>query len=210
MIFGGLNHEYKKLFTARTISNLGDGMTLVAGPLLAATLTRDPMLIAGLAFSQRLPWLLFALVSGALVDRLERKRLMAFVEVFRTAAIGFLGVAMMMDFASLPLMFVVFFLVGAAETLFDTASVSVLPSIVRKEALPRANGRLYSAQIIANNLVGPPLGGLLFTAAAALPFLLDAGTFAAAAAFILMLRGSFRARDSESRGGQIVRSLAQV
>jgi MFS family permease len=71
--FCDLGKEYAKLLTARTVSNLGDGMTLVAGPLLAAALTRDPLLIAGLAFAQRLPWLLFALVSGALVDRLDRR-----------------------------------------------------------------------------------------------------------------------------------------
>ena len=67
--FDDLGNEYAKLLAARTVSNLGDGMTLVAGPLLAAVLTRDSLLIAGLAFAQRLPWLLFALVSGALVDR---------------------------------------------------------------------------------------------------------------------------------------------
>lgn len=64
----GLGREYAKLFAARTFSNLGDGMTLVAGPLLAATLTRDPLQIAGLPFAQRLPWLLFALPGGAPVD----------------------------------------------------------------------------------------------------------------------------------------------
>jgi MFS family permease len=89
-IFGsGLNREYGKLWTASTISNLGDGITLVAGPLLAATLTRDPVLVAGLTFAQQLPWLLFSLVSGALVDRLDRRRLMATVDLFRAGVIGF-------------------------------------------------------------------------------------------------------------------------
>jgi len=194
MFFGDLGPEFKKLWASRTVSNLGDGMTLVAGPLLAASLTRDPFLISGLAFAQRLPWLLFALVSGALVDRLDRKRLMAAVDFFRSAAVSFLGIAVLLDYASLPLMYAVFFMVGPAETLFDTASVSVLPAVVRKEDLAKANGRLYSAQILANNMAGPPLGGLLFASAAALPFLLDAGTFAAAAALAMMLRGSFRAR----------------
>jgi len=201
MFFGALGPEFKKLWASRTLSNLGDGMTLVAGPLLAASLIRDPLLIAGLAFAQRLPWLLFALVSGALVDRLDRKLLMAAVDFFRSAAVGFLGISVLLDFASLPLMYVVFFLVGTTETLFDTASVSVLPAVVREEDLAKANGRLYSAQIVANNMVGPSLGGLLFASAAALPFLLDAGTFAAAAALILTLRGGFRARSAGSSEG---------
>jgi MFS family permease len=196
--FDDLGKEYAKLFAARTVSNLGDGMTLVAGPLLAAALTRDPLLIAGLAFAQRLPWLLFALVSGALVDRLDRRRLMAAVDALRSAAVGFLGVAVLFDFAGLALMYAVFFFVGMAETLFDTASVSVLPAVVRKEDLQKANGRLYSAQILANNMAGPPLGGFLFASVAALPFLLDAATFAAAAALVLTLRGRFCARLTET------------
>jgi predicted MFS family arabinose efflux permease len=196
--FDDLGKEYAKLLAARTVSNLGDGMTLVAGPLLAAALTRDPLLIAGLAFAQRLPWLLFALVSGALVDRLDRRRLMAAVDTLRSAAVSFLGVAVLFDFAGLTLMYTVFFFVGTAETLFDTASVSVLPAVVPKEDLQKANGRLYSAQILANNMAGPPLGGFLFASAAALPFLLDAATFAAAAALVLTLRGSFRVRPAET------------
>jgi predicted MFS family arabinose efflux permease len=196
--FGDLGREYAKFLAARTVSNLGDGMTLVAGPLLAAALTRDPLLIAGLAFAQRLPGLLFALVSGALVDRLDRKRLIAAVDTLRSVAVGFLGVAALFDFASLALMYAVFFFVGTAETLFDTASVSILPAVIPKEDLQKANGRLYSAQILANNMAGPPLGGFLFASAAALPFLLDAATFAAAAALALTLRGSFRARPAET------------
>ncbi len=196
--FEGLGSEYAKLFASRTVSNLGDGMTLVAGPLLAAAFTRDPLQIAGLAFAQRLPWLLFALLSGVLVDRLDKRRLMAAVDAFRSVAVGALGLAVLLDLASLPLLYGIFFLVGTAETLFDTASVSVVPAVVASENLQKANGRLYAGQILANNMAGPPLGGLLFASAAALPFLLDAGTFAAAAALVLTLRGRFRARPAET------------
>ncbi len=187
-----LGPEYRKLWTSSTISNLGDGVTLVAGPLLAATLTRDPLLVAGLAFAQRLPWLLFSLVSGALVDRLDRRRVMAVVDVFRSAMVGFLGIAVLLDFANIPLMYAVFFALGTAETLFENASISILPSVVPKGSLERANGRLFGAQIIANEMAGPPLGGFLFATVAAAPFLLDAGTFAAGAALVLAMRGRFR------------------
>ena len=193
----GLGANYWKLWSASTASNLGDGVTLVAGPLLAATLTRDPVLVAGLAFAQRLPWLLFSLISGALVDRLDRRLLMISVDLFRVAAVGFLGFAVLLDFASIPLMYAVFFSLGTAETLFDTASVSILPAIVPRESLERANGRLFGAQIVANEFVAPPLGGLLFAVSAAVPFLLDAGTFAAAAALLLVMRGKFRVEKPE-------------
>ena len=89
----GLGWGFGKLWAASAASYLGDGVALVAAPLLAATLTRDPARVAGLVFAQRLPWLLFALLSGALVDRLDRRRTMAAVAICRAALIGGLGVA---------------------------------------------------------------------------------------------------------------------
>jgi MFS family permease len=189
----GLGPDFAKLWTASAVSNLGDGVTLIAGPLLAASLTRDPRLVAGLTVAQRLPWLLFSLVSGALVDRLDRRQVMVSVDAARALAVGLLGLAVLADAASLPLLYLVFFALGTAETLFDNAAVSIVPAVVSKEQLPRANGRLLGAQMVANELVAPPLGGLLFATAAAVPFLLDAGTFAAAAALIAAMGGRFRA-----------------
>jgi MFS family permease len=192
-----LGPEYRKLWTASAVSNLGDGVTLTAGPLLAATLTRDPALVAGVAFAQRVPWLLFPLVSGALVDRLDRRRVMGYVDAARTVLIGALGVAVVLGWASLPLMYAIFFLMGTLETLFDNASQAIIPAVVSRDQLERANSRLYAGEIISNQLAGPPLGGFLFGVAVAMPFLLDAGTFAAAAALILALRGEFRPERAE-------------
>ena len=171
---------------------MGDGVTLVAGPLLAASLTRDPILVAGLTFAQSVPWLLFPLISGALVDRLDRRRVMGYADAARTALIGAMGVAVLLGWANLPLLYVIFFLMGTLETLFDNASQAIIPALVSRDHLERANSRLYVAEIVSNRLAGPPLGGLLFGLAVAAPFLLDAGTFAAAAALILALRGEFR------------------
>ena len=188
----GLGPGYRKLWAASTISNLGDGVTLVAGPLLAASLTRDPALVAGPTFAQQLPWLLFSLPSGALVDRLDRRLLMGTVDAFRAVVIGVLGLAVLGGWASLPLMYAAFFLLGTAETLFANASLAILPSVVPKESLEKANGRLFAAELVTNQFAGGPIGGALFAVAAAIPFLLDAGTFAASAALILALRGRFR------------------
>ena len=187
-----LGPEFRKLWASSALSNLGDGVALVATPLLAATLSRDPALVAGLAFAQRLPWLLFALVSGALADRLDRRRAMATVAACRATLIGLLGVSVLLDVATLPLLYAVFFLLGTGETLFDTASATILPAIVPREELPTANARLAGTMTVANQFVGPSLGGSLFAMAAALPFLLGAGGLAAAAALIVVLRGSFR------------------
>ena len=207
-MFAGLGPEYRKLWVASAVSNLGDGVTLVAGPLLAATLTRDPVLVAGLAFAQQLPWLLFSLPSGALVDRLDKRLLIGTVNVLRTALIGALGIAVLFDAASLPLMYAVFFLMGTGDTFFANASLAVLPSVVPKTSLEKANGRIFAAELVANDFAGKSLGGFLFGFAAALPSLLDAGTFAASAALVLALRGRFRARRPE--GGPTTTLLAEI
>lgn len=187
-----LGAEFGKLWAASALSGLSDGVMLVAAPLLAAALTRNPELVAGLTFAQRLPWLLFALPSGALVDRLDRRRVMVWVNLASALLIGTLGLAVLLDVATLPLLYVVFFLLGSGETLFDTAAVALLPAIVPRDSLPRANARLAGTFTVTNQFTGPPLGGLLFGLAAAVPFLFGAGGLAAASALLVVLRGSFR------------------
>jgi MFS family permease len=189
---GRLGPEFRKLWAASAVSNLGDGVGLVAAPLLAAALTRDPTLVAGLVFAQRLPWLLFALISGAFVDRLDRRRVMATVITIRAGLIGFLGIAVLLGVASIPLLYVIFFLLGIGETLFDTAASAIIPALVPPDDLPKANARLAGTMTVTNQFAGPPLGGFLFAAAAAFPFLLGAGGLAAGAAVLLAVRGSFK------------------
>lgn len=193
----GLGTEFRKLWAASAISNLGDGVALVAAPLLAATLTRDPALVAGLAFAQRLPWLLFTLLSGALADRLDRRNAMVAVAICRATLIGSLGVLILLDALNLPLLYVIFFLLSTGETLFDTSSATVVPAIVPRDEMPRAYARLAGTQMVANNFAGPPLGGLLFGVAVALPFLVGSGGIAASALLIMGLRGTFRAERTE-------------
>jgi MFS family permease len=197
-----LGPEYRKLWAASTASNAGDGILLAAGPLLAATLTRDPVLVAGLVFAQRLPWLLFTLVSGALVDRLDRRLVMAVVGAFRAVAVGLLGAAVLLDAATIPLLYAVLFAMGVAETLFDNAALAMVPAVVPKASLDRANSRIFGAQMVAQELVAPPAGGLLFAAVAAAPFLLDAVSLLLGAALLLTIHGSFRAAlpDGAVRG----------
>jgi len=185
--------RYWRLWMASTISNLGDGVSIAAFPLLAASLTRDPFLLSLLGIAQFLPWLLFSLVAGALVDRWDRRLVMWRVDVFRAAVVGGLALLVAVDRANLPLIFAAAFVLGTAETLFDNASQAILPSLVERPLLPKANGRLYAGQIVANEFAGPPLGGLLFAGAAATPFFLDAGSFVGAAVMVAFLPGNYRA-----------------
>ncbi len=187
---GPLGRDFRLLLTAGTISNVGDGVDATALPLLAASLTTDPVLFAGVATTARLPWLLFALQAGALADRLDRRVLMASVNVVRTFLLAVLGVTVLLDTASIWLLYVVSFGLGTAEVLFDTSAQAFLPRIVRSDQLERANGLQMGFETTANQFVGPPLGGLLFAAAAAVPILLDAGTFLVAAMLLLAITAS--------------------
>ena len=120
-----LGSRFTKLWSASAVSNLGDGVDAVALPLLAETLTRDPLLFAGVAVALRLPWLLFSLPAGAIVDRVDRRRLMAAVNAARAVLLAVFGVAVLLDAASIWLLYGVGFLLGVAETLFDNAAQSI-------------------------------------------------------------------------------------
>jgi predicted MFS family arabinose efflux permease len=185
-----LGANYWKLWTASTVSNLGDGVSLAALPLLAATLTRDPRLVAGLATAAALPWLLFALISGALVDRLDRRRVMWVVDLARGGLVAVIAIAVFTDRASIVLLYVVAFCLGTAETLFDNAAQAIMPNLVERDQLETANGRQYSAELVSNAFVGPPLGSLLFSTALAAPFWVDSASFVVAAALVAMIRVS--------------------
>jgi MFS family permease len=159
-----LGRGYHRLWTAAAISNLGDGIFLTALPLLAATLTRDPLPVSAVFAAGWLPWLLFGLLSGALADRWNRRRLMWVVDAARFVVVGGLGVAVIAGLATIPLLVGVAFLLGVGQTLFDSAAQSVIPALVGRDPqrLERANGQLFGAQQVTQQLSGPPLGGWLF------------------------------------------------
>lgn len=191
----GLGPNYWKLFSAGLVSNLGDGVVAAALPLVAAALTRDPVLFAGIAVAGRVPWLLFALQAGALADRVDRRWMMGTVNVVRFLLMGSLGIAILGDWATIWLLYVITFLLGTAEVVFDTSAQAILPRVVTdRDQLERANGLMFGAEVTANQFVGPPLGGFLFAVAASLPILLDAGTFAISAGLIFALTGSYAVR----------------
>ncbi|MCO8275625.1 MFS transporter [Actinoplanes sp. TRM 88003] len=183
-----LGADYWKLWTSSAVSNLGDGITMVAGPLLVASITTDPAAVAGAVFAQQLPWLLFALISGAWADRLDRRRLVVSVNTMRAGAMAVLAVAVGFEVATVPLILTVFFLLGTGETLADTASAVFVPAVVPEAGRPKANSLLYANFNVLNQFAAKPLGGWLFVAAAAVPFAVNALTFALSAALIATIR----------------------
>lgn len=189
-----LTPALRRILGAASISNLGDGIYFVALPLLGATITKDPTSIAGIAAVGMVPSLLLALPAGGFVDRVDRGRLMVIVDIARAALVALLVVAVAYDQVALWHLYVVAFGLGIGELLFDTASEAFLPAVVDEEHLPRANGFLSTAAELGNGIVGPALGGLLFAAAASLPFLLNSLSFFFASLLIYpiawRLRGS--------------------
>ena len=148
--------------------------------------------MAGLATAARLPWLLFALTAGALVDRTDRRRLMVAVNVVRGGLVAVIAVSAATGTTSIWLLYVVSFVLGVNETLFDNAAQSMLPAIVAPGLLETANGRQQAAEMVANTFAGPPLGSILFSLTVSAPFWADSASFIIAAALIATIAGSFK------------------
>ncbi len=165
---------FRWLLSSSWASNLGDGISLAAGPLLVASQTHDPRLVALAGLLQRLPWLLFGLYAGVLADRLDRRLLVVTVDLMRTAVLVALTASIVSDRVDLVVVLGAMFLLGTAETFADTTSSTLLPMLVHRDDLPLANSRLMGGFITANQLAGPPLGAALFAAGLAWPFVLQA------------------------------------
>lgn len=179
--------SFRQLWGSTAASNIADGVLLAAAPLLAATLTRDPLLVSGLTVAQYLPWFLFTLASGAIVDRYDRRRLMVLGNALRAAAIGLFTLTIAVDVRHLGLLYAAVFVMGIAETLVDNAALAVLPRLVAKHQLERANGRIFATQSVINTFIGPPVGAALFALAATAAFVTGSAMFALAAAVAFLL-----------------------
>lgn len=221
-----LPRNFRLLWGATALSNLGDGLRLVALPLLATTVTDDPRLIAGVTVAERLPWLFFILPGGVWADRYDRRMLRMRLDIARAIVMAVLVAIIMLDQVSIGVLFVVAALLASAEAVVDSSSMAMIPATVESADLERAVGRLGSTELAMNDLAGPPLGGLLFGLAVAAPFGLDALSFAGAALVMGLMTGSYtsgaandpsvsmRARVSEGFGWlwrhRLLRTLALI
>lgn len=188
---------YQRLVVASGLSNLADGVFVVALPLVALGVTRDPTDFALVTAVGRLPWLLVALPAGALADRLDRRRTMTLVNLGRAALIGGLAAIVAGGWERLWILYVVAFALGVGETLFDTAAQSIVPGVVADpDQLAKANGRLYAVELTANQFLGPPLGGLLAGVALAGALGASAGAYLLGAGVLALVAGVFRPERS--------------
>jgi len=183
-----LGRRYWRLWSASTASALGDGLRRVALPLLAVHLTTDPRQVAHVAAAGTVPWLVFGLPVGTLVDRWDRRRTVWVVDLLRTLTVAVLAGAAAAGALSVALLVVVTFVLGTGELFAESAALALVPQLVAASQLERANGRLQAGEVTAGQFAGQGLGGVLFALALALPFALDAATFLLSAALVSTLR----------------------
>jgi predicted MFS family arabinose efflux permease len=194
-----LGRDFRFLWGSSTISNIGDGLLISAGPLLVTTITREPFAVALATLMQFLPWVILGIPGGALIDRVDRRRLSVLVNLARAIVLGVLAATILTGTASLPVVLASYFVLGTAEMLADNTGSALLASAVPKEHLGVANSRLTGTRILANDLAGPPLGAFLFAVGMAVPFGVDAICALAAAVLIARIAATPRPATAERR-----------
>ena len=208
-----LGKNYRRVYTASVISNLGDGVAQIGYPWLASAVTRNPLLIALVGVAQRLPWLVFSLPAGVITDRVDRRKVIVLMDSCRAVVTLLVAIAVLGLGNDLPapdalqhvvgtraglysVLVVASLLLGFAEVLRDNSAQTIIPSIVDPERLERANGQMWSAEQVANTFAGPPIGSVLIAAAFFLPFVVDAVSFAVAAGLVALVVGQFSAKPT--------------
>lgn len=197
-----LGPTFNKLWSATLASNVADGLLKTAAPLLAATLTRDPVIISALAAVVMLPWLFFAIPIGSIVDRVDRRTALWVANAIRLVASAFLTVSIVTETINIPVLYVVAFVIGAAEVLYDTTGQALIPQVLKPEQLERGNSRLAIGATMVGELVGAPLSGILYALAIVLPFLSSSVAILFAVILIAIVPGSFRPIRAFGDAGQ--------
>jgi MFS family permease len=202
-----LGRSFRWLLASAIINNLGDGIALAAGPLLVASETSDPFLVSLAVLSGYLPVLVFGVLGGAAADRFDRRRMVIVVNLVRAVALIVLVATIVGGAVSIAVVLVTLFVLSTAETFADSASGTLLPGLVAREDLGLGNARMQGAFLLTNQLVGPPIGALLFVVGRGLPFATNAVCFALGALLVsrivistrdeLPARSSLRAEMSE-------------
>jgi MFS family permease len=189
---GTLGSGFRRLWSATAVSNLGDGILLVGFPLLAVELTRSPLRVSLVSTLATVPWLLVALHAGALADRYDRRRLMVGAMVLRVAVLAALAITAVIGLFTLPVLYLAVLALGVAEVFADTTAQSMLPTLVGRDRLGAANGRVIAAQTVANDFLGGPVAGVLVGVGAVLVVGAPAALYGLSAALLLTLQGSYR------------------
>lgn len=219
-----LGPNFRRLLPAAFSANLADGLAKVAVPWIATALTRDPLLIALVVLATRLPWLMLSLPAGVIADRVDRRTLIVWMDMLRAAVIGGIAVVVLIYQRRIPdpvaveaglaeppehsgwllaALYLTALAVGSAEVFRDNAAQTLLPALVKKPQLKRANGRLWGAEVTADGFIGPPLAGVLLGLALVVPFGVATLLFVTAGLLMRSISGSFSAQKSRLQSQQV-------
>ncbi|MBR8743285.1 MFS transporter [Nocardiopsis sp. MG754419] len=187
-----LGPGFRRLLGAVGAGNLGDGIAIVALPWYAATLTDDPLQVALVGAATRLPWLLFALLAGVVGDRVDRRRLMMTAGGVKAVLLVLLTAVVALGVGSIPLLVVIALAVGVCEVFFDNTAMAMVPTVVARSRLERANGAFQGVERVLNKFVGAPVAGMLLAASTAWAFGAQAVLILLGVTLLLTLRGEFR------------------
>ncbi|MEO8287463.1 MAG: MFS transporter [Chloroflexota bacterium] len=187
------NRDYMLLWGGQVVSALGSGMSNIVFPLLILAMTNNDTALAGFAGAiGSIPYLLFSLPIGALIDRWNRKRVMIICDTFRAINFATIPIALYFDSLTIGQLFVNAFVEGTFFVFFNIAEVAALPRVVDKRQLPQASAQ-NEAGFTAAFLAGPPLGGFLFQSVGrAFPFLADAVSYGVSVVSLLFIRTEFQ------------------
>lgn len=201
---GRLGSAFWRYWTAAALANLGDGIRLAAFPLLAASLTDDPLAVAAVVAAQTAPWLVAGLAAGLLADRRPPRTLLAAADAVRVLALATLLAAVVGGVATVGWVLGCAVVLGLGETVRDTAAQVAVPALVPARLLERANGRLVAAEVVGNEFVGPPAGAVLFAVGVALPLAVNGAALTLAVLLVLTLPLAATARVAAGPPGQAV------
>lgn len=195
-----LGTNFRWLLGSAVLSNASDGVLLAAGPLIVASMTRDPFIVSLALLSQWLPFLVFGVIGGVAADRVDRRRMVAVVNVIRAGVLALLVVVIVTGNVSIPVVLIALLALATAEVFADSASSTLLPSVVERQDLGVANARMQGAYLLTNQLVAPPIGAFLFTAGMALPFAANAAALVLSSILVSRIVGSMRSERKEVAG----------
>jgi len=178
---------FNRIWASSVVSNLADGVMIAAVPLLAISLTDSPVLIASIGAMVMLPWLLFAIPIGAMVDRVDRRYILAGANAIRSGVVGVLALLIAIDLVSIYWLLAAAFIIGVCEVAADTTAQSLIPQILEEKDFERGNTRLQISETVIQGFIGAPISGFIYALAIYLPFFINSLGFAISALFALSI-----------------------
>ena len=178
---------FNRMWASSMVSNLSDGILIAAAPLLAISLTDSTVLISAIGASVMLPWLLFAIPIGVLVDRVDRRFILAGANATRSAVVGALALLIATDHVTIYWLLAASFVIGVCEVAADTTAQSLIPQILEEKNFEKGNSRLQISETVIQGFVGAPLSGFIYAIAIALPFFINSLGLAVASLLALSI-----------------------